>query len=152
MPIPSKKRLIQTLLAIGVALLIAVCGWYVYRYFGPHTYVVNASEVLLPTPSASLKGALTFDTSKQLFTFTAGVANSDTSRQTNATPVTATLAIDASKGITVTDPTYKVDLGMTPQFALADGKQTDNVRLVYPFRDHSGWVVFTAQGLSLIHI
>ncbi len=149
LPLPSRKGLIRlVIVTVGIALVVTI-GYQLYLYFGPHSYAVNSAAKLLPTPSRTVSDSLTFDSAKQVYSFKGGTATSDTSRQTDATPVTATLPVKASSGITVTDPTYSVDLGMTPKFALADGKQSDGAQVVYPFRDHTGWLVYTAQGTGV---
>ncbi len=148
-PLPSRKALIRFSIVAVLLLAITFVGYNLYRYFGPHSYAVNSASSLLPTPSAALANSISFDSSKHVYKFASGTATNDASRQTQATPVTATLPVNASDGVTVSDPTYSIDFSMTPQYALADGKQTDGTRIVYPFRDHGGWLVYTAQGTGI---
>lgn len=57
----------------------------------------------------------------------------------------ASLSQDPKKGVTVTDPTNKIDFTMTPQFSLKEGRKTED-KVVYPLADGSGWLVYTLRG------
>lgn len=148
-PLPSRRGFLRFCIVLIVLAIVVFAGYRLFRYFGPHSYAVSSASRLLPATSPSLAGSMSFDSSKRVYTFSSGTATSDTSRQTDATPVTATLPMEAGKGVTVADPTYKVEFGMIPRFALANGKQSEGTRVVYPFRDHDGWLVYTAQGTGM---
>ncbi|MFZ1812474.1 MAG: hypothetical protein WAU02_03075, partial [Candidatus Saccharimonadales bacterium] len=121
-PVPSRKRALQIALVLCGLAVASIAGYQAYRYFGPHDYRVSAADVLLSAPNDILASSLKFDDKKQLYNFSHGIATASESRQTGASLTAATIPIDASKGVTVTDPTYKVDLTMTPRFAVAPGK------------------------------
>lgn len=147
-PVPSRGSFIRLLLFLVGLLLISVIGYQLYRYYGPHTYRVSAAERLLSPPSSVLAKSLTFDSKKELYSLTYGTEPSAEQAQADTTVTAARIPVRAAQGVTVTDPKYDVNLTMTPQFAVADGKQDQN-RLVYPFRDHSGWLVYTAEGTGV---
>lgn len=147
-PAPTKKGLLKFSLVALIVLAVIAIGLQLYRYYGPHNYRLSSVQKLLSSPSEVLAKRLTFDAKKRLFLFTNGIANTPESRQTGASLVSATIPVDAHKGMVVTDPNYKVDLTIAPQFAVTSGKQDQN-RVVYPFRDHSGWLVYTAEGTGV---
>ena len=147
-PVPTRRGLLRAAIAVVVLAAAVIIGSQLYRYFGPHDYRVSSVDKLLGTPSDILAKDLTFDNEQQVYTFAHGSANTSQSKQTGATLVAARLPVDASKGLTVTDPNYKVDLTMSPHASVAAGKQDKN-RVVYPFRDHSGWLIYTASGTGV---
>ncbi|MFZ1801714.1 MAG: hypothetical protein WAU03_02250 [Candidatus Saccharimonas aalborgensis] len=147
-PVPTRRGLLRAAIAVVVLVAVVIIGSQLYRYFGPHNYRVSSVDKLLGTPSDILAKDLTFDNEQQVYTFAHGSANTSQSKQTGATLVAARLPVDAGKGLTVTDPNYKVDLTMSPQASVAAGKQDKN-RIIYPFRDHSGWLIYTASGTGV---
>lgn len=147
-PIPSKKQFMWIALGLAIILVLVCAGIQLYRYFGPHSYRISSAETLLGSPSDILAKSLTYDSNKKVYAYSHGSANTTESRQSGATLVAATLPVDAGKGVTVTDPNYKVDLTMSPRAALASGKQQGN-RIVYPFRDNNGWLVYTVAGTGV---
>lgn len=147
-PVPSRQGLIRLGCIILGVIVFATIGYHLYRYFGPHNYRVSAADKILSTPSETIAKSLSFDKSKNAYIFTHGLASNPEGKQTGASLAAATIPVDASKGVTVTDPNYKVDLTMTPKFAVAEGKQDKN-RLIYPFRDHGGWLVYTAEATGI---
>ncbi len=147
-PVPTKKQLLWIGGSCVVILILLYAGFQLYRYFGPHNYRVSSAEKLLGNPSDILAKGITYDSAKRAYVYSHGTANTGETRQTGSTLVSATLPVDASKGVTVTDPNYKVDLTMAPRAALADGQQQAN-RVIYPFRDHNGWLVYTAAGTGI---
>ena len=148
LPVPSRRQLISMAIGLIIATIVSYVGIWLYQYFGPHNYRLSSAEKLLSAPSMILAKSITFDSKKQTYTFSHGAIDSDQSRQSGATLVAASLPVHAAKGITVTDPNYKVDIGITPQIDVMDGKQDQN-RLVYPFRNNKGWLVYTAQGTGI---
>ncbi len=146
--IPSKKQAVRIAISVAIVIALAVIGYQLYRYFGPHNYRVSSAEKLLPAPNAVLAKSIKYDDKKREYSYAHGMTSSEESRQTGATVSSAIIPASANKGITVTDPVYKVDLKMTPLMSLADGKQDQN-RIVYPFRDHNGWLVYSALGTGI---
>ncbi len=144
-PVPEKKQVIKLAIIFVITTLLAIAGYQIYRYFGPHEYRISQAEKILTVSSPVLAKSITYDEKKREYTFIHGMANSSDNKQTGASLVSAILPSDASRGITVTDPTYKIDLVMKPHLTLAEGQQQEN-RLVYPFRNHKGWLVYTATG------
>jgi len=147
-PVPSLKNLIRILIIVVGLGVVLYFGYQLYSYYGPHNYKVSAADKLLSSPSTILAKDLTFDSKKKVYTFSHGTANGTETKQSGATLVSATIPADPTKGVTITDPNYKIDLGITPNIAVADGQQDQN-RIIYPFRDRSGWLVYTAQGSGL---
>ena len=148
-PVPSRKAMLRVIGIIMVVTLVAWGAWSVYRYFGPHNYQLSRAATLLSPTSAILTKDISYDTNKHQYTFTHGISGGSSElKQTGATTVSATIAKVASKGVVVTDPNYKTSVTMAPTFALADGQQTSN-RIVYPFRDHGGWLVYTTTGTGI---
>ncbi len=148
-PVPTRRTLIRTGLVLIGLLLLTLLGYQLYRYFGPHAYRVSSADTLLGAPSDILAKSLTYDAKNRTYSFSHGAAAAATeAKQTGATLVAATIPVDAGKGLTVTDPNYKVDLTMTPRLAVAEAKQDKN-RIIYPFRDHNGWLVYTASGTGI---
>ena len=121
-PVPTRRGLLRAAIAVVVLAAAVIIGSQLYRYFGPHDYRVSSVDKLLGTPSDILAKDLTFDNEQQVYTFAHGSANTSQSKQTGATLVAARLPVDASKGLTVTDPNYKVDLTMSPHASVAVGK------------------------------
>ncbi|MFZ1317473.1 MAG: hypothetical protein WAQ26_03420, partial [Candidatus Saccharimonas aalborgensis] len=147
-PAPTKKGLLRFGLIIVIVTAITAIGYQLYRYYGPHNYQLSSAGKLLTPPSDVLAKSLLFDAKQQIYSFINGRASTPESKQSGAGLVAATIPVDAAKGMVVTDPNYKVDLTITPQFAVANGQQDQN-RVVYPFRDHSGWLVYTAEGTGI---
>lgn len=148
MPLPSRPQMKKILITGVIIVVAATIGTILYRYYGPHSYQLAAAGKLLSVPTDAIGKHLTFDKAKKVFTFAYSNANSKESRQAAATQVAAVIHSDAGKGMTITDPNYKIDVTMTPRLAVTEGKQDKN-RIVYPFRDHNGWLVYTAEGTGI---
>lgn len=148
-PVPSRRTALIIAAALVALLALLLVGWQLYRYFGPHNYQVSSVRTLLSPTSDVIARGITYDKKTQNYHFTHGTsAGTPELKQTGATVISATIPTNATKGMTVTDPNYKVDVKMTPRFAVADGKQDKN-RVIYPFRDHNGWLVYTATGTGV---
>ncbi len=148
LPVPTR----QDLLTIAIILAVIAGAIYItqriYTYFGPHTYRVAAADSLLSAPSERLANDIEFDPVTQAYSFESGAVASIETVQTGAPLLSASIPRDAGAGMTLTDSTYKLDLTMTPKMDLMTGRQDQN-RIVYPFRDHKGWLVYTAQGTGI---
>ncbi len=147
-PMPARKTLLRVGIIAVIVTVLTVIGYQLYCYFGPHDYRLSSAERILSSPSDILAKDLVFDNKAQVYNFAHGAASTGETKQTGATLVSASLPVSASKGLTVTDPNYKIDLTMTPQIAVADGKQDKN-RVTYPFRNNNGWLVYTASGTGV---
>lgn len=147
-PVPDKRSIKRAAIVVGAIILLSILGYQLYRYFGPHNYRVASAEKLLGHPNDILAKSIKYDSKERKYTYLHGMANTKESRQTGANLVSATIPTNASKGVEVTDPTYKSSLKMTPQFPLAEGKQDKN-RIIFPFRNHNGWLVYTATGTGI---
>lgn len=148
-PIPNRNTILRVLV-IGLVLAAAVVvARQAYRYFGPHNYALSNAASILTDTNDTLANGISFDNENNVYRFTHGTsAGTADIKQTGATAVAATLPVKANQGLTVTDPNYKIDLSLSPKFAVADGKQEKN-RIVYPFRNHEGWLVYTATGSGI---
>lgn len=147
-PLPTRRQFIHGLVIVVGLIFIFIFIAQLYRYFGPQNYRVSSADKILPSPSDILAKDLKYDSKARAFTFSHGSANTIESKQSGGALVAASLPVDATKGITVTDPNYKVDLTMTPRLAVSEGKQQQN-RVVYPIRERSGWLVYTALGTGI---
>lgn len=148
MPIPTRQQLVRGALVILGILIIAIIGFQLYRYFGPHNYRLSSVEAIIGKGSDFLAQSLKYDDKKNSFIFTHGSSQTIETKQTGATLVSASMPVEASKGMTVTDPNYKIDVTMKPIATLSIGKQDKN-RVIYPFRDHNGWLVYTATSIGI---
>lgn len=147
-PIPTRRQFIRgCLIAVGALVVIFVIV-QLYRYFGPQNYGVSAAEKILTSPSDILAKDLTYDSKAHAFNFSHGAANNTENKGSGASLVAATLPTDAAKGITVTDPNYKIDLTMVPHLSVSEGRQQQN-RIVYPIKGRTGWLVYTALGTGI---
>lgn len=134
---------------VAAIAVLSIVGWQGYRYFGPHSYEIGRAESLLSQKSSLLADSITFDEDSGVYRFTHGISGGAPDlKQTGPTVVAASIPVKASKGTVVTDPNYKIDLTMTPEFSLANGRQDEN-RIIYPFRNHEGWLVYTATGTGI---
>ena len=147
-PAPTQKSLLRFGLIVLLAAVIIAIGYQLYRYYGPHSYQLSSVQKLLSSPNETLTKNLRFDDKKQVYSFMNGQTDTAESKQTGASLVSAIIPVDASKGMVITDPHYKIDLTIAPQFAIAHGEQDQN-RVVYPFRNHNGWLVYTAEGTGV---
>ncbi len=147
-PLPTRQQWIRIGIVVSAILLLALVAVQLYRFYGPQNYRLSSAETILASPSDILAKDLKYDTKTRTFSFSHGSANTSETRQNGATLVSATLPADATKGITVTDPNYKVDLVMKPIVKAAEGKQQQN-RIIYPIRDRNGWLVYTALGTGI---
>ena len=148
LPVPSRKQVLRFMTSLLVVSGLWLIGYQVYRYYGPHDYNLNSAQKLLSEPNEIMAKRITYDSSKQMFNFESGQSNTDELRQTGATRVKAELPLNPASGMKIIDPTYDIDITATPRFSLAPGKQESN-RIVYPFRDHQGWLVYTAEGTGV---
>jgi N-acetylneuraminic acid mutarotase len=132
----------------SVALLVAMELIIILQpYLVNHTYALGAgASALLQKSDSALADKLQFDATKGDFNYNAGYnpMRSDGADQSGGPQISATANVDASKGLTVTDPFNQIDFSITPQFRLLPGKQDGN-RIVYPLGDGTGWLVYTMQ-------
>ncbi len=147
-PMPTRRDLIVAAIVALAASILAFGTYQLYYYFGPHNYEVANAQRLLSPPSERLSSALKYDKKEHRYVFETGNANSDESQKTGPSLMSAKISPNASTGVTLTDSTYKVDLTMKAHLSLAKGKKDKN-RIVFPFRDHNGWLVYTAQGTGI---
>ncbi|HSW98757.1 MAG TPA: hypothetical protein VLF71_02885 [Candidatus Saccharimonadales bacterium] len=121
-------------------------------YLVAHTYALGSADALLQKPDDSLAAKLQFDDSKGDFNFNDGYSPLQSSASDDASgggpQITASTNQDASKGLTVNDPFNQLGFSITPQFKLLPGKQNAN-RIVYPFADGTGWLVYTMQATGV---
>jgi N-acetylneuraminic acid mutarotase len=148
-PLPNRSRLLLALSIVLALIIFWVIATTTYHFFGPHNYRVSHIESILSKPNEIFARSLTFDEEKNVYTFVHGTsAGTPDQKQSGATTVSASIPVDAGKGVVVTDPNYKIDVSMKPRIALAAGKKDSN-RVIYPFRDHGGWLVYTATGTGI---
>jgi len=90
---------------------------------------------------------LTYDAQQQMFSFDSKQSLEAGAATSAGGGVTATAYVDASKGVSVSDSTNKVNFTLTPKFPTAAG-QKDGNRIVYPLTNHNGWAVYTMTGIG----
>lgn len=129
--------------------LLATGGWTAWWWYGPHSYMLSTAASVLPEPNDYLSKKITFDAKKAAYTFNNGNTNGDSEQRTNASSeVSVFLSQNAARGIKVSDPANKVDITLTPQFAVTGGKQQAN-RVIYPLRNRTGWLTYTVQNTGV---
>jgi hypothetical protein len=133
------------IIAVGVIVLAEVYS-LLMPLFNTSSYALStAHSQLLPTSSPEMAAYVSLDAVQQQFNFKPASNNSSTTTSVQSTYSSASLYVDASKGITATDTTNKIDFTMVPKFNTLAGRQ-DKDRIVYPLADRSGWAVYTLRG------
>ena len=150
--LPKKKylhfiglRLRYRFLLAAVVIILAEIYSLTAPFFTDHSYALGNAETLLPTSSPTMAAFVSLDALKQQFHFKPTSHNSPTAMSVQSNYSSASLNIDASKGITTTDTTNNIDFTMTPKFSTLSGQQ-DNDRIIYPLSDGNGWMVYTLRG------
>lgn len=143
-------RIRLTFIAMVLLVLFAEGITLLQPHMTQRAYALGAADTLIGESNPSMAKYVKHDTKQQLFTFNAGyqpVASPD-SITSGGPKMTATIHEAASAGVTVTDPVHKTDFTMTPKFSLKDGRQDGN-RIIYPFINGTGWVVYTMHGIGV---
>lgn len=139
----------RLLLAVAVLVLADVFG-LINPYFKETSYALGKSAELLPTPNQTVAGRIKFDEVQQRYNIEAAAtttsADSPVYGESNLAGLTAHK--DPSRGITVSDPSSKIDFTMTPQFDLLEGRQ-DQDRIVYPLKGNDGFAVYTMRSTGV---
>jgi N-acetylneuraminic acid mutarotase len=132
-----------------IVLIVTVLFIILQSFLVRHTYSLEAAGSLLSPVNQSMADKIKFDSKKQQFTFNNGQSlESSESTQTGAQNISAIAYTNPSKGVSVTDTINKIDFNLTPKYDLISGKQDGN-RIIYPFRDGTGWTVYTIQGTGV---
>lgn len=133
---------------ITMALVIVASQIYplVEGFLTPHSYDLGRSEPLLQKTNESLGKKLELSAKDNSFMFNQDYSpvNQTDSSTFGGAAIKATANVDASKGLTVTDPNLNIDFTIKPQFQTLSGRQDQN-RVVYPLMDGTGWMVYTMQ-------
>jgi len=145
-PLRVRTMLLLSATLIVVAELITLSQPYLVQ----QSYALSDSATSLLVPSSQvLAQRLHHDAKQQAFTFNASYSPVAQNAVTTSGPqIIAAAYDDPAKGIVVTDPINKLDFSLKPQFNLLSGKQQHN-RIVYPLADHSGWVVYSMEGIGV---
>lgn len=115
-------------------------------YFEDDAYALDsASGSLLSEPSQFVADKIDHKIGANTFDFNPGADAPVGGSLGQPRYSAASISKDPKKGVTVTDPTNKIDFTMTPQFSMKEGRQTDD-KIVYPLTDGSGWLVYTLRG------
>lgn len=115
-------------------------------YFENDAYALDsASTSLLPEPSEFVADKINHKTDTNSFEFNPGSDAAISGTHGQQVYSAASVSKDPTQGVTVTDPTNKIDFKMVPQFALKEGRQNDD-KIIYPLADGSGWLVYTLRG------
>lgn len=135
-------------MAFAMAAILVVAAEFVTTFtpqLNQKAYAMGISETLLPQSSEALAKKITHNQQEGTYNFNAGYVPPATGTMTYGGPhISATAYDDPLKGITVTDPYNKLEFGLKPRFALQGPSQKQN-RIIYPFADHTGWLVYTMQ-------
>lgn len=118
-------------------------------FFTHDAYALGAANSLISPASPSMAQKIKYDVGQQAYTFNTGyIPSAPGVAQSPGARIAAVAHQDAAKGVTVSDPTYKTDFTLTPQFDLLPGKQDDN-RIVYPLANGTGWLVYGMHSTSV---
>lgn len=110
------------------------------------TYALGKAGSILGDSSPQMASQIRLDEQQKAYVFEPGQDPSDTALgQTQY--ASATVPLNPSEGLTVTDSVNNVNFKMTPQFGLLEGKQTDD-RIIYPLKNGTGWLVYTMKGVG----
>ena len=134
----SRRRVVISLAILLAAELVTI-GQIIFLQ---PSYALGSAGDLLAPVSSSLSGRMKFDDLSGTFSFNDGyVADPADMAQSPLPHISASAHRDASKGVTVTDPTLKTSFTLKPEFGLFEGKQDGN-RVVYPLANRKGWLVY----------
>lgn len=115
-------------------------------YFEEDAYAIDsASNALLTETSPFVADQIDHQINEKRFEFKPGADKPTGDLLGQPKYSYASISQDPKKGVTVTDPTNKIDFTMTPQFSVKEGRQ-DGDKIVYPLSDGSGWLVYTLRG------
>lgn len=135
-------------LAIVAAILLLLLGElipYLQPTAATRAYALGSNMSVLPDASAPLASRLKFNPQTDSYDFNAGYNPLVKGQATSGGPlITANAASLASKGVTVTDPVNNISLVVKPQAGLKPAQQQQN-RIIYPFNDGTGWLVYTME-------
>lgn len=139
----------KVMLGAGVIAVAQLAAVSQPLFFVQPTYALGTADSLLAPVSRSLAQRVKYDAGQKAFTFNDGyVPAAKDMAQTPAPRITATAYEDAAKGVTVSDPVYKIDFTLKPRFGVRAGKQDGN-RLVYPLSNGKGWLVYSLHSSSV---
>ncbi len=134
-------------LFIASALLVAQIAAVLDPFLVQKTYALGAAESLLMEREPLMAKNLTYNAQQQMFSFDSKQSLEAGAATSAGGGVTATAYADASKGVSVSDSTNKVNFTLTPKFPTAAG-QKDGNRIVYPLTNHDGWAVYTMTAVG----
>ena len=144
-----KNHRMRSGIILGSSIIVITSLCVVLQPFFIHyTYSLGNASSLLSPINQPMADEISHDSKQKLYTFTNGSASTAEISQTGAQKISAVIHEDASKGISVTDATNKIDFGLTPKYKLLGGKQDGN-RIVYPLTSGNGWTVYTVQGTGV---
>lgn len=147
----AKKPVRYSLIAAAAVILIVEVFPAIEPFLHGYSYDLGRAEELLPTRNEAIAKKLVFDPKNSSYEFNTGYTGQLASEQQSiniSSRITASIPEQASKGITVNDPTNQLSLTMTPKFGTWSGKQSGN-RVVFPLHGGNGWLVYTMQGIGV---
>ena len=120
--------------------------------FPTTAYALGDANRLLTEQNSQMAAKVKFDKIKRTFSFNDTQMNGSNDGNTGLTDTNqakVTAHEDASKGVTVDDPSTTASFSMTPLFKTSAGRQDGN-RIVYPLRNgQSGWVVYSMHAVGV---
>lgn len=138
----------KVLVCSGLVIIVSLVTLF-QLYQSRTTYNLGPAASLLSPISQPMAQRTKHDIIQQKFTFNDGyITSTPGTIQTPGPKITATAFVDASKGVTVSDPTSKTTFSLKPMFTLLKGKQDGN-RIVYPLSDGKGWLVYGMHSTSV---
>lgn len=161
--VPAKqRRLISRAVAnnwVRAALVVVVAVLLVGDIFPAfqsklqsNVYAMGSAESLLGDNSDAIAQKLKFDTKQGTYEYNSNYSpQSDPnalSSNGSVPQITASLAQDAKKGVTVNDPVNQLGLTMTPKFDVWPGRQSTS-RVVYPLYGGDGWLVYSLHNVGV---
>lgn len=113
-------------------------------FFPVRPYAIDAkARIVLPKKNETLAASLKYDAKKASYVYNEGYTGSGQEGQ-GLPRITAEMAMDPTKGITVADPANNVDFSLKPKYGLGPGRQEGN-QVFYPLTKQRGFLVYTAQ-------
>lgn len=141
----SRRQLLFSAGGIVVIGLLAYAAWWLWA---PASYELHTANSLLPRIPNSMAQRLVFDAKKKLYSFDNGRPQPSNEQAGTFAQIQTTAHQDASKGVTVTDPTTNTSFTMKPLFSTASAKQQKG-HIIYPLSSRDGWLVYSVQGTGL---
>lgn len=135
---------------VAVLLVLADVFGLLNPFFKETAYALGDTARLLPESSQVIADRIQFDEAAQTYTLESKSPSQSSDNPTFGESSLAGITAhkDPSKGVTVADPSNRVEFTMTPQFDLNSGRK-DGDRIVYPLGNGTGFAVYTMRSTGI---